>query len=210
MKTTSLARPALLCTAILLGLLLAPTAILAVFAGGMPDRLAAPLAEQWSLLKVLWASNPEAATQVLMQTPLMTIARDDPSTEFAVWRLSFFPVPLAAQLALAVFAALIMAAAGRGATLRRFVSLLPGMALLVFVTTYVQVATCCTGGPRWALDIWLFSLANNAPTALLDWQPVYAWMEGKTPMLQIALALLGVALLAPAAMRAGHAPNGMP
>lgn len=211
MKATPvLARSMMLCTATLLGLLIAPTVFLAVFAGGMPDQFGAPLVEQWPLLNILWASNPEAATQVLMQQPLMTIAHGDPVSGGAVWRLSFYPVSLAAQLAVALFAALIMVAGAPDAILRRFVSLLPGMAVLVFVTTYVQVATCCTGGPRWALDIWLFSLAYNSPAAWLDWRPVYAWTEGKTSMLQIALALLGVALLAPAAMRARDASASAP
>lgn len=202
MKTAPvLARFMMLCAAILLGLLLAPTAFLVIFVGGMPDQFAAPLAEQWPLLNILWASNPEAAMQVLVQQPLLTIAHGNPINGSAVWRLSFYPVSLAAQVAVAIFAALVMSADSRDAMFRRFVFLLPGMTVLVFVTTYVQVATCCTGGPRWALNIWLFSLASNSPTALLDWQPIYSWMEGKTSVLQIALALLGVALLAPAAWR---------
>lgn len=206
MKTAPvLARFMMLCAAIFLGLLLAPTAVLAIFAGGMPDQFAAPLAEQWPLLNILWASNPEAAMQILMQQPLLTIAHGNPTGGSAIWRLSFYPVSLAAQLAVAVFAALVMSAGARDAMFRRFVFLLPGMTVLVFVTTYVQVATCCTGGPRWALNIWLFSLASNPPAALFDWQQIYSWMDGKTPALQLALALLGVALLAPVAWRARDA-----
>jgi len=198
----SLTRSVVLCTIILLGLMLAPAAVIAISVGGVPAQITAPLVEQWPLLKLLWTSNADAAMHVVMEQPLITIADAEPASGGATWRVSYYPISLAAQLAVAVFASLILSAGGKGATGRRLVTLLPGTALLVFVTTYVQVATCCTGGPRWALDLWLFSLASNAPDAWIDWQPIYAWTEGKVSALQIALALLGVATLVPAALHA--------
>lgn len=181
---------------ILLGLSVLPIGFLSGFIGGMPDQLTAPLVEQWPLLKTLWASNPGAAFHILMQQPLMVVAHNGPAGGVPAWRLFLYPVSLAVQLAVAIFAAAILCSGGRGAMFRRLASLLPGIAALVFVTTYVQLASCCTGGPRWALDIWLFSLAYDPLNTLIDWQQLYLRIEGMLTIVQAVLALLGTVLLA--------------
>lgn len=200
--TPALVRATMLCPVILFGLLVVPIGFLAGFTGGIPNQFTTPLMEQWPLLKVLWASNPGAAIQILMQQPLMVIAHSEPANGLQTWRLFLYPVPLAVYLAVSVLAAVILRSGARGATLRRLVLLLPGMALLAFVATYVQIAACCTGGPRWALDIWLFSLAYNPLSTLIDWQQFYIWIEGIFSIVQAVLALLGVALLVAGARRA--------
>lgn len=192
----TLARAAMICALILFGLLVAPIGFLAGFVGGLPDRFAVPFVEQWPLLKILLASNPGAAIHILLQQPLMVVAHGGPDGGAPVWRLFFYPVPLAVLLAVSVFVSAVFCNRARGATHRRLVSLLPGMVVLAFVTTYVQVATCCTGGPRWALDIWLFSLAYDPLNTLMDWQQLYQRIEGALSIVQIVLALLGTALLA--------------
>lgn len=218
--STHLARAAVFCVVILTGLLVTPAGFLAGFVGGMPDRFAMPLVEQWPLLKILWASNPGAATQILLQQPLLAIAHGGPGGGAPVWGLFFYPVSLAVLLAVSILAAaVLLRAGGREATRRRLVSLLPGMALLVFVTTYAQLASCCTGGPRWLLDIWLYSLAYNTFDTLIDWQALYIGVATSLPIVQAVLALIGVALLAAAVERAWHvsartnlarAPSGSP
>lgn len=194
--TPTLVRAAMLCAVILLGLMVAPIGFLAGIIGGMPNQISAPFVEQWPLFKTLWASNPGPAIQILMQQPLMVIAHGEPASGVPVWRLFFYPVPLAVQLTVSIFAAVILCTGIRGVTLRRLVALLPGMAALVFVTAYVQVASCCTGGPRWALDVWLFSLAYNPLSTLIDWQQLYFRVEGALSIVQAVLALLGTAPLA--------------
>jgi len=203
--TSAFARDAALCVLILSGLLLAPIGLLSGFAGGMPNRFAAPFVEQWPLLPTLWGSNPVAALQVLMQQPLLVIAHSEPAGGTAAWRLFYYPAPVALQLAVSILAVVTLRAGARDATRRRLMMLLPGMALLVSVTTYVQLASCCTGGPRWALDVWLFSLAYNPGGTLIDWQALYSGIEEALSFVQIALALFGVALLAAGVRRAGDA-----
>lgn len=186
----------MICALVLLGLLVAPIGFLAGFVGGLPDRFSAPFVEQWPLLKILLASNPGAAIHILLQQPLMVVAHGGPDGGAPVWRLFFYPVPLAVLLAVSIFVSTILCYRARGAMHRRYVSLLPGLTVLVFVTTYVQVASCCTGGPRWALDVWLFSLAYNPLSTLIDWQQLYFRVEGALSIVQAVLALLGTALLA--------------
>ena len=191
------------CASILFGLLIVPIGFLAGFAGGMPDQFTAPFVEQWPLLKVLWASNPEAAIRIALQQPLLVMAHSGPAGGIASWKLFLLPVPLMALSAVAIFAAAILSTGERDETLRRLGSLLPGMALLVFATTYVQVAACCTGGPRWVLDILLFSQAYDPLSRLIDWQQLYLRVEGFLPFAQAVLALLGMVLLATAGRTRG-------
>lgn len=186
----------MLCATVLFGLTAAPVGFLAGFVGGLPDRFSVPFAEQWPLLKILLASNPVAAMPVLLQQPMMVVAHGGLEGGAPAWKLFFYPLPLAVQLAVAIFVAVTPCPSGRSVTLRRLVSLLPGLAVLAFVTTYVQVATCCTGGPRWALDIWLFSLAYDPLSTLIDWQQFYQRIEVTLPTVQVVLALLGMVFLA--------------
>lgn len=189
-------RALMLCAVVLLGLSTVPIALLTLFFGGAPDQITAPFVEQWPLIKVLWASNPGAAIHIMLQQPLLVMAHSGPDGGVPVWRLFLYPVALAVQLTVSMFAAVTLISGGPSATPRRLVPLLPGMVALVFVTTYVQVAACCTGGPRWALDIWLFSLAYDPLSTMIDWQQLYFRIEGALPIIQAALALLGTVLLA--------------
>jgi hypothetical protein len=132
----------------------------------------------------------------MLQQPLLVIAHSGPDGGVPAWRLFLYPVALVVQLAVSIFAAVSLISGGPGAALRRLVPLLSGMAALAFVTAYVQVAVCCTGGPRWALDIWLYLLAYDPLSTLIDWQQLYLRIEGALSIIQAALALLGTVLLA--------------
>jgi hypothetical protein len=177
------------------GLLAAPIGFVAGFAGGSPNLVSTPFLEQWPLLKLLWASNPKASVQIFMQQPLLVIAHGESADVLPAWRLFFYPLPLAACLAVSVFAAVVVNAGTRATSLKRLVALLPGMPLLACATAYAQIAACCTGGPRWILDVWLYALAYDPLNRLIDWQGLYLRVEGMLPVLQAALAMLGVLLL---------------
>lgn len=43
-----------------------------------------------------------------------------------------------------------------------------GGAALVFAVSYTRLASCCTGGPRWALEIGLLALAFDPTSTLVD------------------------------------------
>jgi len=201
-----------LCAVVLFGLLVVPIGLLAGFIGGMPNQITTPFVEQWPLLKVLWASNPEAATRILMQQPLMVIAHSEPASGIGVWKLFFYPVPVSVYLAISIIAAVTLYSGVRGMARRTVVSLLPGMTVMVFAITYIQVSSCCTGGPRWALDVWLFSLAYNPLSTLIDWQLLYSRTEGLLSVVQVVLALLGAVLFVVGAERArnGNADANRP
>ncbi len=198
-KRSEFARVVALSLAVFVCLLVLEVALLAVVVGRGPNAVAAPLVEQFALLTTLWDSNPAAALALIAQQPVFVIAHNDPAGGVPTWGLYYFPITLLVHLAVTPVAALqLRHSAGR----RRHPGLLvAGGAALVFAVTYMYIASCCTGGPRWALEIWLLALAFDPTSTLLDWSAMIVRLEGFFPYLQFAIGMAGVALLIAATWR---------
>lgn len=167
--------------------------LLAAFAGNGPNAVSAPFVEQFSLLLTLWHSNPVAALPLIAQTPVFVIAHQEPADSLQTWGLYYFPFTFVVHLAIAVVAAqLLRRTSGH---LRRLLWLTTGGAALAFAVTYTRFATCCTGGPRWALEIGLYALAFDPTRSLLDWPAIYIRMETFLPFLQFATGMAGIACI---------------
>jgi hypothetical protein len=190
-----------LCVLTLSGLLLVPVALSAALIGLAPNQLVAPLLEYWPLFNILWASNPGAALPTLWQQPVFSFGHREPGSGLLAWGVFFYPLPLALLLGAALMAARTLCGGHYRAIGRCLISLLPGMALLLFAVTYVQLASCCTGGPRWTLDVWLFSLIYDPLSPWTGWQELYLRIEGWLVLGQLALALLGMFWLVTAIRR---------
>jgi hypothetical protein len=188
-------------TLTLSGLLLVPVALSAALIGRAPNQLVAPLLEYWPLFKILWVSNPGAALPTLLQQPMLVFGHRESASGLLAWGVFFYPLPLALLLGASVMTARPLCSGHPGAIGRRLTSLLPGMTLLLFAVTYVQLASCCTGGPRWALDVGLFSLIYDPLSPLAGWQELYLRIEAGLVLGQLALALLGMFWLATAIRR---------
>jgi hypothetical protein len=174
-------------------------ALLAAVAGRGPNDLSAPLVEQFRLLTMLWHSNPAAALPVIAQHPVFVIAHHEPAASIQTWGLYYFPLTFVTHLAIALVAALLLRRpAGRP---RCLPWLTAGGAALAFAVTYTRFATCCTGGPRWAFDVWLFALAFDPTRSQIDWSALYARMEAFFPFMQFATGAVGIAFLIVAARR---------
>lgn len=173
--------------------------LLAAVAGSVPNQVTTPLAEQFSLLATLWRSNPAAALPLIAQTPLFVIAHQEPADSLQAWGLYIFPLTFLVHLAIAVVAALLLCRPP--AQPRHLLWLASGSAALAFAVTYTRFATCCTGGPRWALDVGLYALAFDPIRSLLDWSAIYSYVEAFLPPLQFATGLVGIACLAAATLK---------
>jgi hypothetical protein len=173
--------------------------LLAAIAGSGPNTLSVPLAEQFSLLTTLWHSNPAAALPLIAQTPVFVVAHQEPSESIQAWGLYFFPFTFVVHLAIAVVAALLLLRPlGHP---RHLLWLTAGSAALAFAVTYTRFATCCTGGPRWALDVGLYALAFDPTRSLLDWSAIYTRMETFLPYLQFATGVAGIACIVVAMLK---------
>jgi hypothetical protein len=167
--------------------------LLAVFAGSLPNQVTVPLAEQSSLLVTLWHSNPAAALPLIAQTPVFVIAHQEPAGSLQAWGIYFFPLTFLVHLAIAVVAVLLLRRPLSHP--RHLLWLTSGGAALAFAVTYTRFATCCTGGPRWALDVGLYALAFDPIRSLLDWSAIYSRVEVFLPYLQYAAGLAGIACI---------------
>lgn len=173
--------------------------LLAIVAGSGPNNVSAPLAENFSLLITLWHSNPVAALPQIAQTPVFVIAHQEPADSIQAWGLYFFPFTFVVHLAIAVVAAqLLRRPSGHP---RCLLWLTAGGAALAFAVTYTRFATCCTGGPRWALEIGLYALAFDPTRSLLDWPAIYTRLETYFPFLQFATGAMGIACIIVAALK---------
>jgi hypothetical protein len=167
--------------------------LLATVAGSGPNEVSVPLAEQLSLLTTLWHSNPVAALPLMAQTPVFVIARQEPAASLQTWGLYYFPFTFAVHLAIAAVAALLLRRPSDQP--RRLLWLTVGGAVLAFAVTFARSAICCTGGPRWALEIGLYAFAFDPTPSLVDWTAIYTRTETLLPYLQFATGMAGVACI---------------
>jgi hypothetical protein len=167
--------------------------LLAIVAGSAPNMMSAPLAEQLSLLTTLWQSNTAAALPLIAQTPVFVVARQEPVASLQTWGLYCLPFSFAVHLAIAVVAAQQLRRPSNNP--RRLLWLTAGGAALAFAVTYARSAICCTGGPRWALEIGLYALAFDPTPSLVDWSAIYMRAGSLLPFFQFAIGLAGIACI---------------
>ena len=173
--------------------------LLAAVAGRGPNQVSVPLAEQLSLLATLWRSNPMAALPLIAQTPVFVIAHQEPAASLQTWGLYYFPFTFAVHLAISVAAALLLRRPSDHP--RRLLWLTSGGATLAFAVTFARSAICCTGGPRWALEIGLYALAFDPAPSLVDWSAIYTRTGTLLPYLQFATGMAGIACLVVATLK---------
>lgn len=189
-RRTDMARRGAVALALLAGLIAVEAALLAAAAGFAPNAVTVPLAEQSALLATLWKSNPAAALPLTAQQALVVIARNDPEVSLQTWGLYLFPFTLFVH-ALVALVAVRWWRAGR----RHPVVFVAGSAALLFAVSYTRLASCCTGGPRWAFEIILLAFAFDPTITRIDWSAVIVRLERFFPYLQLATGLTGIALL---------------
>jgi hypothetical protein len=190
---------AALSVAVFTFLIAVEVALMAAAVGRGPNTMTAPPVEQFALHTTLWGSNPAAALPLVMQQPVFVIAHNDPAGSVPTWGLHFFPLTLLVHLAIATVTAWHW---HRSAGRRRQPGLLvAGGAALAFAVTYTRLASCCTGGPGWVLEIWLLALAFDPTSTLLDWAAIILRLGAFYSYLQFAIGLAGIALLIAATWR---------
>jgi len=163
-------------------------ALLAISTGRAPNALTLPLIEQLPLLGTLWSSNPGAALSITAQQAVFVIEHRAADTGLQVWGIYGFPLTLAVYGIIAWIASGFLAQPVPLLRWKRF-AFVSGAVLLAISITYVRLASCCTLGPRWSIDILLLAQALDPTGTLINWQSLYAWVE---PLLGIAQAAMGI------------------
>jgi len=178
--------------------------VLATGVGLTPNAYSLPLFEQWPLLGTLWGSNPAAALSVTTQQALLLVEHRSATTGSQVWGIYYFPFTLAVRLLIAWAIAKCVIRLPTHAYWQ-FHAMVLGAALLALSVAYFRLASCCTVAPRWSLDIFLLARALDPRATLVDWQPIYAWIEPLLPATQVVMGIGGAALLLYSTIRP-HSP----
>jgi len=168
--------------------------VLATGVGLTPNAYSLPLFEQWPLLGTLWGSNPAAALSVTTQQALLLVEHRSATTGSQVWGIYYFPFTLAVRFLIAWAIAKYVIRLSSQARWQ-FHAMVLGAALLGLSVAYFRLASCCTVAPRWSLDILLLARALDPTATLVDWQPIYAWIEPLLPATQVVMGIGGAALL---------------
>jgi len=193
------ARTGVLALAVFAGLTAVEVLLLAIATGYLPNAITAPIVEQFTFLATLWNSNPSAALPLIAQQPVLLIAHSASAGSVPIWGIYYFPLSFITHLALAVMVAWTWR---RSAGHRREPGLLvAGGVALAFAVSYIRLSSCCTGGPLWALEVWLLALAFDPTRTLIDWSAVIVSLERFFPFIQFAIGLTGIALLMAAVWR---------
>jgi hypothetical protein len=192
-RRAEVARVGMLAVLVFAGLTAAEVLLLVIATGYRPNAITAPIVEQFTFLATLWNSNPSAALPLIAQQPVLLIAQSASAGSVPIWGIYFFPLSFITHVALAV---LVAWAWRRAAGHRReLVLLMAGGVALAFAVSYIRLSSCCTGGPRWALEVWLLALAFDPTRTLIDWSAVIVSLERFFPYIQFAIGLTGIALL---------------
>ncbi len=186
-------RVAGLAVIVLFGLVAVEVSLLAAVAGSGPNEVSVPLVEQLSMLATLWQSNLKAALPLIAQTPVFVIARQESVASLQTWGLYFFPFTCVVHLAIAVVVAWQLRRSSDQP--RRLLWLATGGVVLAFAITYARSAICCTGGPRWALELGLYALAFDPTPSMVDWSAIYMRVGMLIPFFQLAIGLAGIACI---------------
>jgi hypothetical protein len=192
-------RTGALALAVFVGLAAVEATLLTMATGHWPNAITAPIVEQFAFLATLWNSNPSAALPLIAQQPVLLIAHSASPGSVPIWGIYYFPLSFITHAAVAV---LLAWAWHRTAGHRRAYGLwVTGVVGLLFAVSYIRLSSCCTGGPRWLLEVWLLALAFDPTRTLLDWSAIIVSLERFFPAMQFAIGLMGIALLMAAVWR---------
>ena len=181
---------------ILLILIALETLVMSWLVGSAPTESYVFLFRNSTFIKIIWASNAWETLKLLTTGEAVFIVEHrDAANGLQIWGLYFFMIHLLAQCAVACLAGIGWVAGFFRRLDRALMLYVSGALLLIFATSYVRLASCCTTGPGWLVDVWLLSLVFDPTPSMLDWQGVYEWAEKLFMPVQIALALSGIYLL---------------
>jgi hypothetical protein len=193
-------RKMLIAAGIFVVMLALEVVVLATSVGLVPNTFSLPLFEQWPLLSTLWSSNRTAAFSVATHQALLVVEHRSATTGSQVWGIYYFPFTLAARFFIAWAVATFVVRLPIFARWQVHAMVL-GTALLGLSIAYFRLASCCSVAPRWGLDIVLLTRALDPSATLIDWQPIYRWLEPLLPATQVVMGVGGAALLLYATMR---------
>lgn len=192
---TDSARSILLAVAIFLLLLSLEICIAIVIMGDMPTGIFLFPFRHFSFYQSLWGTSAwEVLRLLLVDKAILVVEYKSAVNNIQVWGLFYYALNLLLHGAVVLLAG-IGWFAGRfrkaGMPLGLFIL---GSVLLIFASSYVQLAYCCGSGPGWLVEVWLLARAYE-PLSAPVWQELYQSAQPLLLFIQVMVGTIGLTML---------------
>lgn len=164
---------------------------LAIATKYLPNQMSSWMISAWDFFLTLFQEEPLYTLQlVLIDKPIFVIGHTDVISDIYVWSLHFHSYTIVVHLIIAFLCARMIVIC-RENPCPNFLATIAGAILVLVASLYLQLASCCTGGPNWIVHTWLLSLLFNPISATVNMIKVYQLGKGLLPILQLLCAGYG-------------------
>lgn len=164
-----------------------------IYTLSVPNQLVFTALDNFNFYSNLLSVNPAMAIEIaFIGNPVFIVQRLDQLQGNQIWGVYFMPVNILVLFLLSLYISIVKKVE---MTLLQWIWILLAASILLFSMFYLRIQTCCTSGPTWLLDIWLFSQVSSplADTAL--WQEIYIQLSGHFTLIQWGIAAIAVIVL---------------
>ena len=164
-----------------------------IYTLSVPNQLVFTALDNFDFYSNLLSVNPVMAIEIaFIGNPVFIVQRLDQLQVNQIWGVYFMPVNVLVLFLLSLYISIVKKAA---MSQLQWVWTFLAASILMFSMFYLRIQTCCTSGPTWLLDIWLFSQVSSplADTAL--WQEIYIQLSGHFTLIQWVIAAIAVIVL---------------
>jgi len=192
---TDYIKGALIGLIVLFVLLAAETAITTLLVGSMPTDLFIYPLRHLDFYKILWASSPwETIKLLLIDKAVLVVEHRDATNGIQIWGLYYYALNMLLHCLVGLLAGVGWALGQFRKTGRPLLLFVAGSFLLIFANSHVYLASCCSAGPGWIVDVWLLSRVYD-PFASSYWLELYQSVEGLFLITQAILTAIGTVLI---------------
>lgn len=175
-------------------IILSELGVMMVVTGETPNQLEFTFIEKLNFfINIVSISPGSAANLILIDTPVVIIQKIAPLTNDQIWGMYLMPISLIIQIILSIFIAWISCTTSK---ISIWLWTGVGSVLLVFSVLYLKLLSCCTTGPTWCFEIWLFSQVNDPMLNTYFWQGVYMYLSPWFTVIQLTTASIALFILA--------------
>lgn len=167
--------------------------LVSLFTLSSPNQFVFTAVDNFNFYMSLMSANPTMAIELaLISNPIFIVQRLDDLQTSQVWGLYFMPVNVIVLFLLALSLNIFK---NTKINLSQWLWVLFSSSVVMFSMFYLRLQTCCTSGPTWLLDLWIFSQVSDPLVKTAMWQDIYIKLVGHFTLIQFMISIIGVAIL---------------
>ena len=164
-----------------------------IFTQSIPNQLKFTFIENIDFYIDLLSSNPSMAFKlILIDNPVFIVQRLDELKSSQIWGVYFMPINIITLLVLSLY---ISRAKKLEMNSYQWSGIWFASIILIFSMLYLRIQTCCTSGPTWLLEIWIFSQVNDPLGNVAMWQNLYIKLIDIFTLIQFFIASIGATII---------------